>query len=77
MADHSLPLGKYSTLRLYQIYDQTIAVHVIEALLDGVLILSFDNQHPELLSDVLVITNQIGDAVALARFKSLYILNIT
>jgi len=77
LVDHSLPVGKYSTVTAYQVYDQARSTHVFEVLVNGILIVSMENTNPKVFSDVSVSTSKIGNNAALAMFKNLYILNIT
>ena len=72
----SLPLGQYSTIKFYHIYDKVREAYVIEVVVNGILYGTTVNTAPKTFQDVEVYTSSEENPPSDADIKELYILNI-
>jgi len=72
----SLPMDQYSTLKIYQMYDEVKDAFIFEVVVNGIPIASAVNTDPKEFNDVNVFTNIEGGELSKVYIKGLYVLNI-
>jgi len=73
---NSLPMDQYSTLKIYQMYDEVKDAFIFEVVVNGIPIASTVNTDPKVYYNVNVFTNNEVGELSKVYIKGLYVLNI-
>ena len=69
-------MDRYSTFKMYQIYDDVMKAYILEIVVNGIPLASTVNTAPEVFKDVKVLTNIADGELSKVYIKNFYVFRL-